>query len=50
MAAIVDLSLKRDLELLVEAQQWAAIKTFFSTWNDSEEQIDKGVTFSGIFF
>jgi len=49
MAAILDLKLKEDLELLVEVQNWAAIKTFFSVWKNDDERIDKVLLFGHFF-
>lgn len=49
MAAIQDLTLKQDLELLLETQNWPAIKTFFSVWKNSEERIDKVLLFGHFF-
>lgn len=49
MAAVIELKLKEDLELLIENQQWAAIKTFFGNFKTTSELIDKVILFGHFF-
>jgi len=49
VASILNYQLKEDLELLISAQQWAAIKTFFKTWKSQDEMIDKVLLFGHFF-
>lgn len=49
MAAIINSQLKKDLELLIENQQWPAIKTFFNHWNSVDELVDKVLLFGHFF-
>ncbi len=41
--------LRKELELLIQAEEWKMIRTWFSYWKDLEEQVEKAILWGRFF-